>query len=241
MRGRRSGRIRSPGPLYEFPLERPLGVLSTPFRCHHDYFHPFLSRCRRNHSRSDALKMKAKACTRCRQSKLRCDSDAKSPDACTRCRSINKPCIVDRSFQCTSKKRRLLELESEVKRLREAAVMVGQVAINPPRSIEVVQVLLVLCMWPFPFYSTLGDPSFPYFGLATQIGLQIGLHRPSLSQEFSSKKQVLDVREDVRKTTWMACYVVNQMQVGRLGVPLSISADYPFQRKVCDGIYGRSV
>jgi hypothetical protein len=120
-------------------------------------------------------------------------------------------------------------------------VMVGQVAINPPRSIEVVQALLVLCMWPFPFYSTLGDPSFPYCGLATQIGLQIGLHRPSLSQEFSSKKQVLDVREDVRKTTWMACYVVNQMQVGRLGVPLSISADYPFQRKVCDGIYGRSV
>jgi hypothetical protein len=134
-------RIRSPGPLYEFPLERPLGVLSTPFRCHHDYFHPFLSRCRWNHSRSDALKMKAKACTRCRQSKLRCDSDAKSPDACTSCRSINKPCIVDRSFQCTSKKRRLLELESEVKRLREAAVMVGQVAINPPRSIEVVQAL----------------------------------------------------------------------------------------------------
>ena len=76
----------------------------------------------------------------------------------------------------------------------------------------------------------LGDPAFVYCGLATQIGLQIGLHKPSLSQEFSSKRQVLDVDDDVRKSTWMACYIVNQMQAGRLGVPLSIQADFTFLR-----------
>ena len=272
--------------------------------------------------------MKAKACARCRQSKLRCDSDVKAPDACSRCQSINRPCVSDRSFQYTSKSRRLQELEAEVKRLREAVVtanstalpglgqqsqqltdftlapqclldkslgnvhlaaaqvtelfrvyftqchpylpfsisttpetiyeacpllfwvicsvasstdimlelqphiqaMIGQVVVNPPRSVEVIQSLLILCMWPFPFYSTLGDPSFLYCGIATQMALQLGLHRPSLTPEFSSRRQVLEVADDVRKTTWMACYVVKQMQAGRLGVPDSIPTDFTFLR-----------
>lgn len=108
--------------------------------------------------------------------------------------------------------------------------MIGQIVVSPPRLVEVVQGLLILCMWPFPFHSTLGDPSFVYSGLATQIGLQIGLHKPSLSREFSSKRQVLDVGDDVRKSTWMSCYVVNQMQAGRLGAPLSIQPDHTFLR-----------
>lgn len=114
----------------------------------------------------------------------------------------------------------MLQLQPEIQ------AMIGQVVINPPRSVEVVQALLLLCLWPFPFGSTLGDPSFVYCGLATQIGLQIGLHRPTLSQEFSSRPQVLEVDERVRQSTWVACYVVNQMQAGRLGVPFSIQPDY---------------
>lgn len=106
--------------------------------------------------------------------------------------------------------------------------MVSQIMVNPPRSVEVVQALLILCMWPFPFYSTLSDPSFLYCGIATQIGLQIGLHRPSMSQEFSSRREVLEVDDNVRRTTWMACFVVNQMQTARLGVPHFVNADYTF-------------
>jgi len=40
--------------------------------------------------------------------------------------------------------------------------MIGKVVVNPPRSLETVQALLILCMWPLPFYSMLGDPSFVY-------------------------------------------------------------------------------
>jgi hypothetical protein len=112
--------------------------------------------------------------------------------------------------------------------------MVGQILVNPPRSVEVVQALLILCMWPFPFYSTLSDPSFLYCGIATQIALQIGLHRPSMSQEFSSRKEVLEVDDNVRRTTWMACFVVNQMQTARLGVPHSVSADYTLDQALVD-------
>lgn len=118
----------------------------------------------------------------------------------------------------------MLELQAGI------ANLVGQVVINPPRSVEVVQALLILCMWPFPFESTLADPSFIYCGIAHRISLQIGLHRPSLSQEFSSKRVVLEVDEDVRKSTWLACYVVNQMQTARLGVPHTIQADYTYHQ-----------
>ena len=273
--------------------------------------------------------MKAKACTRCRQSKLRCNSDITAPGPCSRCLSLDSPCVFDRSFQSTSRTRRLVELEAEVKRLREVAgpthdvqvpptdpsmstrpeitatqpshlaaladktigdvtltacrvaelfqlfftqchpylpfsmatdpeliyaksqllfwaicavapapppspglqpqiqAMLGQVVVSPPRSVEAVQALLILCMWPFPFYSTLGDPSFLYSGIATQIGLQIGLHKPGLAQEFSSRQQVLEVSDEVRTSTWMACYVVGQMQGGRLGVPSPVQVDVP--------------
>lgn len=106
--------------------------------------------------------------------------------------------------------------------------MVSHMVINPPRSVEVVQALLILSIWPFPFESTLADPSFIYCGIAHRIALQIGLHRPSLPQEFSSKKVVLEVEEKVRKSTWMACYVVNQMHAARLGVPHTIQADYTY-------------
>jgi Fungal specific transcription factor domain len=114
----------------------------------------------------------------------------------------------------------MLELQPDIQ------AMVSQITVNPPRSVEVVQALLILCMWPFPFYSTLSDPSFLYCGIAMQIGLQIGLHRPSMSHEFSSRKEVLEVDDHVRRTTWIACFIVNQMQTARLGVPYSVGADY---------------
>ena len=122
-----------------------------------------------------------------------------------------------------------LDLQPHIKNL------VGQIVVDPPRSVEVVQALLILCMWPFPFYSTLSDPSFLYAGLATQISLQIGLHRADRAQEFSSRKQVLEVSDEVRRSTWMACCIVGQMQgPGRLGIPSPVQADVALS-SVLDG------
>jgi hypothetical protein len=112
--------------------------------------------------------------------------------------------------------------------------MIGKVVVNPPRSVEVVQALLILCTWPFPFYSTLDDPSFVYCGIATQIGLQIGLHRPGLSQEFSKRKEVLKIDDHVRNSTWMACFIANQTQTARLGLRLPIQADFTFLHHLLD-------
>jgi hypothetical protein len=112
--------------------------------------------------------------------------------------------------------------------------MIGKVVVNPPRSVETVQALLILCMWPFPFYSTLDDPSFVYCGIATQIALQIGLHRPGLSQEFSKRKEVLEIDDHVRNGTWMACYIVSQTQTARLGLRHPIQADFAFLHHILE-------
>lgn len=113
--------------------------------------------------------------------------------------------------------------------------MIRDLVLTPPGSVEAVQVLLIICMWPFPFSWHLHDPSFIYSGLAIQIGLQIGLHRPTLLSEFSLGKQQQhsdpDPNSDAtettsRITTWLACYVVNQIQASRRGVPIWFLEDH---------------
>lgn len=107
----------------------------------------------------------------------------------------------------------------EIIRVRLAGIL------DPTKgSVQVVQALLILCMWPFPFISQRSDPSFMYGGLACQISLQIGLHRAAIGYPGC----VLDANEDagVRGTTWIACFVVNQILASRLGVPATIVADF---------------
>lgn len=93
-------------------------------------------------------------------------------------------------------------------------------------TVEVVQALLILSMWPSPFTSQRDDPSFLYSGLAAQIGLQIDLHKPSMTDDFSSDANLDTEDQEMRAATWLACYVVGQMQASRRGVPMSIKVDY---------------
>lgn len=104
--------------------------------------------------------------------------------------------------------------------------MVSEITLKPARNVEIVQALLILCMWPFLYHSQLEDPSFIYSGMAMHIGLQIGLHRPEFTFEFSSKEDVLRSSAHIRRTTWIACFVVNQMQATGHGVPATLPQDY---------------
>lgn len=62
--------------------------------------------------------------------------------------------------------------------------------------------------------------------MAMHIGLQIGLHRPEFTFEFSSKEDVLRSSAHIRRTTWIACFVVNQIQATGHGVPATLPQDY---------------
>ncbi|KIX07614.1 uncharacterized protein Z518_02267 [Rhinocladiella mackenziei CBS 650.93] len=111
----------------------------------------------------------------------------------------------------------------------EISSLVATIIATPPRSVEIVQGLLILCMWPFPYSNTTEDPSLIYSGMATQAALQMGLHRPNFGNEFSSKKDPSVEREEVKRSTWLACYIVAQLQSFRLGIPLSIPVDFSFR------------
>lgn len=111
--------------------------------------------------------------------------------------------------------------------------LIGRVLDPTEGSTETVQALLILCMWPFPFTDQKSDPSFIYGGIATQIAQQIGLHRPGIDFETSNTSRgglesgTQAKEEDViRTTTWMACFIVNQILSSRLGVPATLLADF---------------
>lgn len=80
-----------------------------------------------------------------------------------------------------------------------------------PQSYHVVKALCLLCTWPFPTSSTSTDPTFMLCGMMMQVAMQLGLHRPSHTQDFSKFRVELmeeELRDKVR--TWAVCNIVAQ-------------------------------
>jgi hypothetical protein len=107
-------------------------------------------------------------------------------------------------------------------------LMLDVLDLRKESGVEMVQAILILCMWPFPFNSQKADSSFIYSGLATQISLGLGLHRPAVDAGFGTESTTTERQgdEEIRRTTWLACFVVAQIQASRRGVPATVSADY---------------
>jgi hypothetical protein len=80
-----------------------------------------------------------------------------------------------------------------------------------PQSFHVVKALCLLCTWPFPTSSTSTDPTFMLSGIMVQVAMQLGLHRPSHTQDFTKFRVELidsELRDKVR--TWAICNIVTQ-------------------------------
>lgn len=70
-----------------------------------------------------------------------------------------------------------------------------------PQSYHVVKALCLLCSYPFPTHSTSADPTFMLCGTMMQVAMQLGLHRPSHTQDFSKFRVELmegELRDKVR-------------------------------------------
>ncbi|KAI4122738.1 MAG: hypothetical protein LQ347_006407, partial [Umbilicaria vellea] len=96
-----------------------------------------------------------------------------------------------------------------------------------PQSYHVVKALCILCTWPLPISSTSTDPTFMLSGLMMQIAMQIGLHRPSHTQDFTKFR--VELREEELKDrvkTWAACNVVAQRVATGYGQPPSTYYDW---------------
>ncbi|KAJ5574299.1 uncharacterized protein N7459_008726 [Penicillium hispanicum] len=96
-----------------------------------------------------------------------------------------------------------------------------------PQSYHVVKALCLLCSWPFPTSSTSTDPTFMLCGMMIQVAMQLGLHRPSHSQDFSKFRVELieeELRDKVR--TWAICNIVAQRVSTGYGQPPSTLYDW---------------
>ncbi|KAE9376216.1 hypothetical protein N431DRAFT_454779 [Stipitochalara longipes BDJ] len=91
---------------------------------------------------------------------------------------------------------------------------------NEPLS--VVQALLLICWWPFPFAATKEDPSWIYCGLATHLALQHGMHRPHNISDFCYQKTMEKDELVSWRRTWLGCFITNQILSSHLGVPSTI-------------------
>ncbi|BCR94428.1 putative C6 transcription factor (Leu3) [Aspergillus luchuensis] len=96
-----------------------------------------------------------------------------------------------------------------------------------PQSYHVVKALCLLCTWPFPTSSTSTDPTFMLCGMMIQVAMQLGLHRPSHTQDFSKFRVELieeELRDKVR--TWAVCNIVAQRVATGYGQPPSSVYDW---------------
>ena len=96
-----------------------------------------------------------------------------------------------------------------------------------PQSYNIVKALCLLCTWPFPVSSTSSDPTFMLCSLAMSISMQLGLHRPSHTQDFSKIK--IELREEElrdRVRTWAAVNCIAQRVSTMLGLPQSTIYDW---------------
>ncbi|KAF2170448.1 hypothetical protein M409DRAFT_19269 [Zasmidium cellare ATCC 36951] len=112
----------------------------------------------------------------------------------------------------------------------QLAPRVKQLVLNtissPVHSVETVQALLLLCLWPFRASFRSDDPSYFYSGLATQIGMLLGLHRPAQTHAYRHEWDSHPVPGfRVKTTTWLACFVINHQLAYFNGVPPSLVAD----------------
>lgn len=95
------------------------------------------------------------------------------------------------------------------------------------QTFEDVQAPLILSLWPFPVSSLNEDPSYYYSGLAWQMSLQIGLHRPLEihSHQYGSENNTKTELEEVKLSTWLASFIVNNLHASYRGVPPTVLVD----------------
>ena len=79
-----------------------------------------------------------------------------------------------------------------------------------PYKISTVQAVVVFCLWPFRS-TTWEDTSVTLSAIAVSTAMQVGLHRPLNTQDFSRTGQhvnEIDLRMLTR--TWAAANIVSQ-------------------------------
>lgn len=87
--------------------------------------------------------------------------------------------------------------------------LLSTIIIGPIESLQTIQAILLLCLWPFPVKHHYNEPSLNYCSLAISAALQMGLHRPSHSTEYKATDKTESWLDSM--ITWMACFQVSTL------------------------------
>ncbi|PVH71679.1 hypothetical protein DL98DRAFT_577264 [Cadophora sp. DSE1049] len=93
--------------------------------------------------------------------------------------------------------------------------VLSKTLLEPMNTIESIQAILMLCIWPFDFWRKIEDPSWSYCGFATNAATRMRINE-SCTHGLSAKS----IR--IKKKTWLACIHVNCIlsQGWLIGVPV---------------------
>ena len=96
---------------------------------------------------------------------------------------------------------------------RAVSKLIWSTLAGVPHSKDVVKGMILLATWPFPTSSTLTDPTYMISCMAVSLAIQMGLHRPSHSKDYTkyiSKARIGNVEVNDRTTTWACCNIASQ-------------------------------
>ncbi|KAJ5247648.1 hypothetical protein N7468_002631 [Penicillium chermesinum] len=108
--------------------------------------------------------------------------------------------------------------------------LLWQTITGVPQDYRVVKALCILCTWPLPTTSQRTDATFMLSGLMMQIAMQLGLHRPVQSEEFTTFR--MEVQGEALKDrlhTWVICNIVAQNVATGYGQPPSTMYDWALE------------
>lgn len=89
--------------------------------------------------------------------------------------------------------------------------MAGDIYTFHDQPLETVQALLLLCWWPYTHGATRDEPALVYSGLAVNIALQHGIHRPHHHSDWVYASEVDEARVKGFQRAWAGCAIMNQM------------------------------
>ncbi|KAK6503852.1 hypothetical protein TWF481_008858 [Arthrobotrys musiformis] len=118
---------------------------------------------------------------------------------------------------------------------RAVSKLVWSTLATVPHNKFVVKALILISTWPFPTSSTLNDPTYMLSCLAVSVAIQMGLHRPAYTKDytkFANKAKADSIEICDRTTTWACCNISSQSVSTGLGLPPDTQYDWTISNAV---------
>ncbi|KAF4626825.1 hypothetical protein G7Y89_g11331 [Cudoniella acicularis] len=95
--------------------------------------------------------------------------------------------------------------------------LLAKTTIRPQKSVEFVQAIVLLCVWPLTVPRQSEDPSWNFCGLATNAGMRMALHRLRANEHLGLSEKA----SWIRRKTWLALVQANCSLGWNAGVAIS--------------------